>query len=347
MVVRWLVCASLAFAFSTVAGSVAPAAAQDKVTLKVAIFTPEPASSSRWFKLKKDELAKATGGKLDLELFFGSTMGPLNRHYELARTGVADMSWFQQGVTPGRFPLTELLHSPFLYPSGALGSIVAAKVSGDLLPEMRKEHPDIELGWVVSNRPSGIYDANKPIDSLDDMRGRRYRTPTPADVAIIKSIGAVPVGLPATEMAEGLQKGTINGVVTDPYGVFSFRIGNLVKYYADTVRTAITFGLAINKDSLAKLPADMKRLVVAMEGKEQGVLMARLTWEDNPVFLDYMKQSNIATNKMDSASEQKLRGYADQFIKQHIEELEKKGLAARAFYNKAKELSVKYEKEGL
>ena len=346
MVVRWLVLASVVFAFS-VAGGAPPAAAQDKITLKVAIFTPEPASSSKWFKIKKEELAKATGGKLDLELFFGASMGPLNRHFELARTGVADMAWFQEGATPGRFPLTELLQSPFLYPPGALGSITAAKVAGDLLPELKKEHADVDLLWVVNNRPSGIYDANKPIKSVADMQGRRYRTPTPADVQIIKGISAVPVGIPATEMAEGLQKGTIVGVVTDPFGIFTFRIGNLVKYYADTVRTSITFGLALNKDSRAKLPEDMRKLVDGLGGGKEGLSFARLAWEDYPVFLDYMKQSNITANQMDAASEKKMRDVADAYVKAHVAELEKKGLPARAFYDKAKALSAKYAKEGL
>ena len=346
MMVRWLVCLLVLAALAAVPGAKV-AQAQDKVVLKVSLFTPEPASSSRWFKLKKEELAKQTNGRLDLQIFYGSSMGPLPRQYDLARTGVADMSWFQQGVTPGRFPLTELLHLPFLYPSGALGSVVAAKVAGDLLPELRKEHPDIELLWVVNNRPSGIYDGHKPIRSIDDMRGRRYRTPTSADVELLRSVGAVAVGVPATEMAEGLQKGTIDGVVTDPFGIFTFRIGNLVKHYADTVRTSITFGLALNKDTRAKLPADLRTLVDGLGGKANGVQMARLTWEDFPAFLDYMKQSNIQTNQFDPASERTLRANAERIVDARIAELEKKGLPARAFYTKAKELSAKYEKEGL
>ena len=345
MTVRSLIVAAAAVALLAVPAA-KPAAAQDKkFVLKVAIFTPEPASSSRWFKIKKEELAKASNGRLDLQLFFGASMGPMPRHYDLARTGVADMSWFQEGATPGRFPMTELLQTPFLYPAGAAGAIVGSKVEGDVLPELQKEHHEVQLLWVVNNRPSGLFDAKKPIKTIDDLKGRRYRTPTQWDVGVLKALGAVPIGIPATEMAESLQKGTIDGVVTDPIGVFTFKLGGLVHYYNDTVRTAITFGLALNKKSRAALPADLGKLVDGLGGKAEGVSMATLTWSDFPVFTKYTKDANIEKVQLDDASEKAFHDAAEKVIAEHIAAMEKKGMKARAFYDKAKGLSAKYQKE--
>jgi TRAP-type C4-dicarboxylate transport system substrate-binding protein len=345
MVGRWLFAVFAGTAVLAAPGA-APSLAQDKThTLKVAIFTPEPGSSSRWFKIKKEELAKKTNGRLNLELFFGASMGPLPRHYDLTRTGVSDASWFQHGATPGRFPLTELLHIPFMYPAGAKGAVVGAKVAGDLLPDLRKEHDGTHLMWIVNNRPSGIYDSAKPIRAIDDLRGRRYRTPTSADVAVIKEVGGIPVGVPATEMAEQLQKGTINGAVTDPMGIFTFKLGNLVKYYSDTVRSAISFGFVVNPKSRAALPEDLRKLVDALGGKANGVLMAELTWNDFPQFTDYMKESNIETVRLSADADKRLRAAADQYAKEKVAELEKKGLPAKKLYERAKMLSAKYEKE--
>jgi len=41
--------------------------------------------------------------------FPGAQMGPTPQHYDLARTGQADVAWFLHGGTPGRFPLTDVL----------------------------------------------------------------------------------------------------------------------------------------------------------------------------------------------------------------------------------------------
>ena len=69
-----------------------PAAAADKkvYTLKCANFTSSQAATSRWFELKRKELAKKSNGRLIIQMFYGSSMGPMPRHYDLARTGVAD-----------------------------------------------------------------------------------------------------------------------------------------------------------------------------------------------------------------------------------------------------------------
>jgi len=245
------------------------AVAQQKVyTLKVANFTSQQSATSRWFEEKKKELAEKSGGRLVLQIFYGSAMGPMPRHYDLARTGVADMSFFQHGTTRGRFPLTELFHLPYLVPPGAQGSRIASQIAADLKDKyLMPEHKGTRLLWVVFNRPSGVYDSGKPIKSIDDLKGRRYRAPTPTDVLMMKALGALPIGMPATEMAESLQKGTIDGVVTDPMGIFSFKLGNLVKYYTDMFRSVISFGLVINDKSYAALPDDLKKLVDALGTK--------------------------------------------------------------------------------
>jgi TRAP-type C4-dicarboxylate transport system substrate-binding protein len=241
--------------------------------------------------------------------------------------------------------MTELLHVPFLYPAGAKGAIVGAKVAGDLARELVKEHEGTHLLWIVNNRPSGIYDAGKPIRTLDDLKGRRYRTPTPADAAVLREIGGIPVGVPASEMAEQLQKGTIDGAVTDPFGIYSFRLGNLVKYYSDTVRSAISFGTVVNPKSLAALPANLRTFVEGLGGKENGVLMATLTWSDFPGFLKYMEDSRIETVRLSPEADRRLRSVAERFVQQLIDSLEKKGLPAKAFHERAKALSAKYAAE--
>lgn len=74
-------------------------AQQKTYTLKVASFTPKTASTSRWFEATKKDLEAKSGGRLKFEMYYGSSMGPMPRHYDLARTGVADLAFFQQGVT--------------------------------------------------------------------------------------------------------------------------------------------------------------------------------------------------------------------------------------------------------
>lgn len=320
--------------------------AQKKIyTLKVADFTSKRAATSRWFEMKKKELAEKSGGRLILQMFYGSSMGPMPRHYDLARKGVADMSFFQHGTTRGRFPLTELFHTPYLVPSGARGSRIATMIAADLKEKyLVKEHKGTRLIWVVFNRPSGVYDSSKPIRSIADLKGRRYRAPTPTDVLMLKALGALPIGMPATLMAENLQKGTIDGVVTDPMGVFSFKLGGLVKYYTDMFNSVISFGLVINNKSYARLPHDLQKLIDGLGTKESSVAMATMSWSDFPAFLKYQKQHPLERIQPTAEAEKEMRAAAAKVVEQKLAELEKKGLPARQMYKEMKALSAKYSK---
>ena len=330
----------------TVAGT--PTVEAATKVLKVALFTPKPSSTSRWFLAKQKWLTEASKGSLELQLFFGSSMGPMPRHHDLARTGVADMSFFQQGVTRGRFPLTELFHTPYLFPPGAKGSITGSRVVAEVMDQyIRPEHEKVgtKILWVVFNRPSGVYDAKKPIRAVADLKGRRYRAPTPTDVIMMKSLGALPIGMPATHMAENLQKGTIDGVVTDPMGIFAFRLGTLVKYYTNTFVSAISFGLALNPKAYDGLSAAHKALIDELGSKKAGPEMAALAWNDYPAFTNYMSGLKIKTITMKPGEEAKMRKAAAKVVEGRIATLEKAGHPAREFYGKIKALSDKFSKE--
>ena len=338
--------ATIAVAGMVLGATSTPGIAQGKVyTLKVASFTPKRSATSRWFEKSKKELAAKTGGKLVLEMFYGSAMGPMPRHYDLARTGVADMSFFQHGVTRGRFPLVELTHSPYLVPSGAAGSIMATKLAADLKDKyFAKEHKGTKLIWIVYNRPSGVYDSGKPITKLEDLRGRRYRAPTPTDVAVMKALGALPIGMPATHMAENLQKGTIDGVVTDPMGVFAFKLGGMVKYYTPMFVSAISFGLAMNPKSYDKLPKKYQKLIDGLGTKESAVAMATMSWSDFPAFNKYMGAQKIQTVRMSASADKEMRAVGQKVMDDRIAAMEKKGLPARKVYNELRALAAKYKK---
>jgi TRAP-type C4-dicarboxylate transport system substrate-binding protein len=338
--------ATIAIAGLLLGGTATPSFAQGKTyTLKVALFTPKKSSVSRWFEKTKADIARKSGGRLRLETFYGSSMGPMPRHYDLARTGVADLAFFQHGVTRGRFPLTELTHSPYLVPPGARGSVIATKIAADLKDKyLAKEHKGTKLLWIVFNRPSGVYETKKPIRTVADLKGRRYRAPTPTDVAMMKALGALPIGMPATHMAESLQKGTIDGVVTDPMGIFAFRLGGLVKHYTNMFVSVISFGLVINSKAYASLPPDLQKLIDELGTKQAAVDMATLSWSDFPVFTKYMGGLKIKEVPLSAGADREMRSLAKKVMDKRIAGMEKKGLPARKVYEEMKALAAKYSK---
>ncbi len=68
------------------------------------------------------ELKERSDGRLNITIFPANEMGPVQNYADYARTGVADITWFLHGATPGRFPLTEIIQLPYMVGSSEIGT---------------------------------------------------------------------------------------------------------------------------------------------------------------------------------------------------------------------------------
>ena len=62
-----------------------------------------------------DTAIRIEGNKIAITVLPAGQMGPPQRQFDLARTGVADIGYFLPGLTPGRFLMTDLFQLPFLF----------------------------------------------------------------------------------------------------------------------------------------------------------------------------------------------------------------------------------------
>src|SRR5258708_29093090 len=86
--------------------------AEERCELKGAEFVGAQHFMTQWLVKWGEKLEKASNGRLAFRHFPGAQMAPAPAHYDLARSGQADVAWFLHGGTPGRFPLTEISHPP-------------------------------------------------------------------------------------------------------------------------------------------------------------------------------------------------------------------------------------------
>ena len=138
--------------------------------MKLAYFVGDQHAMSQWLIKWSDKLEKESGGRITVKRFPGSQMGPVQQHYDFARTGQADVAWFLHGATPGRFPLTELVQVPYLVGSAEIGT----KVLND--PELRAkyldaEHKGVKVLLLLTHQPGNVHTTKKPIRTVEDMQG--------------------------------------------------------------------------------------------------------------------------------------------------------------------------------
>jgi TRAP-type transport system periplasmic protein len=328
-------------AAALLAGATGIAEAQQKFEMKLAYFVGDQHAMSQWLIKWSEGLEKDSGGRITVKRFPNAQMGPTPQHYDFARTGQADVAWFLHGGTPGRFPLTEIVNLPFMVGSAEIGT----KVLNDA--ELRSkyldaEHRGLKMLMLLTHQPGGPHTTKKPIRTLDDFKGLRLRFASPTVRDLVQALGATPVGVPPTEIAEQLQKGTIDGTFIDYGGAgIAFRLGGIVKHSTELYAYVTSFGVGMNEDFWNKLPPDLKDLVMkSVTGKEKEVGEA---WDalDVPGKKALMDGGGEAI-KLTAPENEKGRKIGTEVSEAKIKELQDKGLPARQVYDMMRALATKH-----
>jgi len=236
------------------------ARSQNVYELKLGHFISPKHIFAEYLQKWADELKTKSSGKLSITIFPANTMGPVQNYYDYARTGVADITWYLTGATPGRFPLTEIIQLPYMVGSSEIGTQTLN--DPEVLKLIEPEYQDVKILYLLTTQPGVLLTSKTPVHRVDDMNGMRVRFASATIKSFIAALGATPVGVPPSGIADALQKGTIDGCFTDYGGAHTaFRLGGLVKYSTDIYAYVSSFGVVMNAASYAKLPAELQKLI--------------------------------------------------------------------------------------
>lgn len=258
---RQLVASGAALAAPSVMGT---ANAQATTTLRLHHFLP-PVSNMHvkmlvpWAK----KVEAASGGKLVIQIFPSMQLGGTPPQlYDQARDGVVDIVWTLPGSTPGRFPASETFELPFICNrKGSVNARAAQEFGNSFLGEETK---DVKLlsYWAHDH---GVIHSNKPIATMDDLKGMKLRFPTRLAGEALKALGVSAIGMPVSQVPESLAQGVIDGAVTPWEVVPAIKVHELLKNHTEipgspTFYTA-TFFLAMNKAKFASLPPEFQKII--------------------------------------------------------------------------------------
>jgi TRAP-type transport system periplasmic protein len=206
------------------------------------------------------ELKEKSGGRLVVTIFPASEMGPVQNYADYARTGVADITWFLHGATPGRFPLTEIIQLPYMVGSSEIGTQTLN--DPEVLKLLEPEYQGLKILYLLTHQPGNLLTSTRPVRTVDDMKGLRIRFASVTIKSFIAALGGTPVGVPPSGIADAMQKNTIDGCFLDYGGADSaFHLGGIVKYSTEMYSYVSSFGVVMNPASYAKLPPDLQKLI--------------------------------------------------------------------------------------
>ena len=318
-----------------------------QVTLRMHHFLPAVANGhSKFLAPWAQKVAQESNGRIKIDIFPAMQLGGTPPQlFDQARDGVADLVWTLPGNTSGRFPISETFELPFTAHRRAVVNSKALQEFAD--QHMKDEFKDVHpiCFWAHDH---GLIHANKPVRTLEDLKGLKLRFPTRLAGEALRALGATAIGMPIPQVPESLAQRVIDGTVVPWEVVPSIKVQELVKNHTEipgspTFYTA-TFVLAMNKAKYDALPADLKQVIDKNSG-QTAATMAGQVWDEQAASVsDLVKKRGNTLITLPEDEVVRWRKATDPVIQAWLASMKEKNLDGAKLLDSARVLLDKHEK---
>jgi TRAP-type C4-dicarboxylate transport system substrate-binding protein len=236
-----------------------PAMAQEKTfELKLSHWVPASHPLQKALEDWGAAVEKESGGTIKYKVFPAQQLGKAFDHYDMARDGIADVTYINPGYQPGRFPIIGAGELPFLMSDAKGGSM---GLDAWYRKYAEKEMKDVKFCLAFIHAPSSFHSRNKKILVPDDIKGMKIR---PADATIANFVillGGTNVQSSAPEVRDIIERGVADAV-TFPWGsLVLFGIDKVTKFQMDAPLYVTTFAFVMNKDKYNQMSERQKKAI--------------------------------------------------------------------------------------
>lgn len=226
---------------------------------------PEGSFNQEFPKLIADDILKATGGRLEIEVLPGGAIVAAGEVLDAVNSGTIDMSHTWPGYFAGKMPEIGIIASQVagLTPTDMMSYMLQGG-GNEMFQEILDKGGNKAKIFTSGIIPAEIFmQSNKPIQSIADLKGLKVRA-TGDWGAIIARLGASPVSLSLGETFPALERGVVDAAeYGSPALNYSSGIQDLTKFvvFPGVHQTSTINTVLISKKKWDALPADLQAIV--------------------------------------------------------------------------------------
>ena len=211
----------------------------------------------------------ATQGKLKITLHLGASLFKMPEIKRAVQTGNAQMGEFFMVSFQNEAPIFGADGLPFL----AANYDEAYKLYQAQKPQLQKllDKQGQVLLYAVAWPPQGIY-TKKPINSIADLKGMKWRVYSPTTARIGELVGAQPVTIQEAELSQALATGVIEGLITSSATGADNKLFENLKYYYNVQAWIPKNAVTVSKKAFSALdkPTQDAVLKAAADAEARG-----------------------------------------------------------------------------
>jgi TRAP-type C4-dicarboxylate transport system substrate-binding protein len=220
-----------------------------------------------------EDVKKMSGGKLEITVHPGASLFKAPEIKRAVQTGQVQIGEVLMVNVENEIPVFGTDGVPFL----ATSYEAAGKLWKAQKPVIDKKLAEQGMTglYVVPWPPQGIY-AKKELNSIDDLKGAKWRAYSPATARIAELVQAQPVTIQVAELAQALATGVVNTMMTSGSTGRDSKVWESLTHFYDTQAWLPKNMIFVNNDALKKLDAATQKAVMdaAAAAEKRGLEMS-------------------------------------------------------------------------
>ncbi len=235
--------------------------AQDKTfELKLAHWVPPSHPLHKSLEDWGASVEKASGGTIKYKVYPSQQLGKAFDHYDMARDGIADLTYINPGYQPGRFPIIAAGELPFLVADAKGGS---QALDAWYRKYADREMKDVKFCLAFVHDPGTFHSRSKKVVVPEDVKGMKIRPAHATMATLITQLGGTNVQAGAPEVRDVIERGVADAV-TFPWGSIPlFGVDKVTKYHMEYPLYVTTFAFVFSKITYEQMSASQKKVIDA------------------------------------------------------------------------------------
>ena len=257
-------------------GLFAAGSASAQVVLTASSWLPPTHTLSQSQAKWCEDVAQATQSRVKCNILPKPVVAPPGT-FDAVRDGLADLSYSVHGYTPGRYVLTQMAELPFLGDSAEANSVAYQRMYDKYLFKAANEHKGLKVLTVFTHGPGIVFNTKKPLNSLADLQGLKFRVGGGMVNEIGKALGANVTLKPAPESYELLSSGVMDGTWFPAESVESFKIDKVIKHKTTFPGGlySTSFAFVMNEATWNKIPKADQQIIEKLSGEYAARMFGR------------------------------------------------------------------------
>jgi TRAP-type C4-dicarboxylate transport system substrate-binding protein len=306
---------------------IVPARPAERTVTKLAFSGILPAHDklSQMLETWCRDLEKRSGGSIKATYYAGGILTPAAQLFDSVTTGIADIGFGPMGVTPGRFPMMEVIEQPL----GIKSAVLMTRLSNDFFRAFKPGELDrVKVLYFLSASP-GLLHTKKPVRRLEDLNGMKVRCLGGNAAKVLKALGAVPIVISTGDTYDALRKGIVDGVVAAWDSLETLKWGEVLPYTTVSYYAAVGAPgfVVMNKARWESLPPESQAIIDTMS-EEYAEKLSRLWDEKDRNTIEKWTAKNHVSIFLSEDEEKRWAGAVLPLYESFVKEKSTRGLPA-------------------